>query len=141
MREYIFQINPVPASRPRVSRYGTYYLPTYRAFKDAMTHIIASEPSIYKREQGFLYVDVVCYVQRPAKTVRQTPNGDVDNYAKAVLDSLNGVLWEDDDQIVFLTVKKVFHEIGCITVKVQDVQIDEEDTVRSVCKKRTRSKR
>jgi Holliday junction resolvase RusA-like endonuclease len=32
--------------------------------------------------------------------------GDVDNYVKSVLDALNGVAWEDDKQIISLTVEK-----------------------------------
>ena len=33
--------------------------------------------------------------------------GDTDNYAKLVMDALNGLAWLDDSQIVSLTVKKV----------------------------------
>lgn len=32
--------------------------------------------------------------------------GDIDNYAKTILDALNGVLYEDDKQIVYLQVMK-----------------------------------
>ena len=32
--------------------------------------------------------------------------GDIDNYAKSILDALNGVAWEDDKQIVSLKVTK-----------------------------------
>ena len=35
-------INPVPASRPRVSRFGTYYGPVYRKFKTAIAAILTS---------------------------------------------------------------------------------------------------
>lgn len=33
--------------------------------------------------------------------------GDVDNYAKTILDSLNEVAWDDDSQIVKLTMEKI----------------------------------
>jgi len=33
-------------------------------------------------------------------------SGDVDNYSKSILDGLNGVTYEDDDQVVELLVKK-----------------------------------
>jgi crossover junction endodeoxyribonuclease RusA len=33
--------------------------------------------------------------------------GDIDNYVKSILDALNGVAWEDDKQIIELTVKKL----------------------------------
>lgn len=34
------------------------------------------------------------------------PSGDVDNYAKAALDGMNGVVWEDDRQVVQLGATK-----------------------------------
>lgn len=103
---HVFEIDPVPASRPRVSKYGTYYLPTYRTFKKQMSEMIAKQRGSFERHQGQLRVIVVCAVQRPKTTKREWPNGDVDNYAKAVLDCLNGILWEDDDQITELVVRK-----------------------------------
>lgn len=39
--------------------------------------------------------------QPPRKHLR----GDIDNYAKLILDALNGVAWRDDRQIVRLTVE------------------------------------
>ena len=32
--------------------------------------------------------------------------GDIDNYAKTLLDGLNGVAWDDDSQVLKLTVLK-----------------------------------
>ena len=122
MPTYLFDINPVPASRPRVSKYGTYYLATYRDFKDKMRQLIAQAPHLYKKYEGLLKVKVTCSVKQPGKTIRLSPSGDVDNYAKAVLDSLNGVLWVDDDQIINLTVSKEFDSEGSIRVEVTPVK-------------------
>ena len=41
-----------------------------------------------------------------AGVLRPATKPDVDNLAKLVLDSLNGVIWRDDAQIVELTVSK-----------------------------------
>lgn len=103
---HVFEIDAVPASRPRVSKYGTYYLPTYRTFKAQMSEIVSKNRDNFTRMEGPLRVIVWCAVKRPKTTKRSFPTGDVDNYAKAVLDSLNGVLWEDDDQITELIVRK-----------------------------------
>lgn len=40
--------------------------------------------------------------------IKHTKRGDVDNLAKAVLDSLNGLAWEDDSQIVRLSITKEY---------------------------------
>ena len=53
-----------------------------------------------------LCVQIDCFVTKPKKTKLWTPRADIDNYAKAILDSFNGVLWDDDRQIVELHVNK-----------------------------------
>ena len=40
--------------------------------------------------------------------IKPVTKPDADNLAKSVLDALNGVLFKDDNQIVSLTVKKVY---------------------------------
>lgn len=55
---------------------------------------------------GFLKVHILCSVIKPKSTKLLYPKPDVDNYAKAILDSLNGHLWEDDSQIIELTIQK-----------------------------------
>jgi Holliday junction resolvase RusA-like endonuclease len=104
-------INPVPASRPRVSRFGTYYGPVYRKFKTAIAAILTSM-AVSSKSFGDkrLNVNVECVVKKPKTSILDVPRGDVDNYAKGVLDAMNGVLWDDDDQIVKLTVSKRFTE-------------------------------
>jgi len=124
--EYQFNINPVPASRPRVSRYGTYHLPTYREFRDKMKEDIESRRSDFTKSDGRLLVVVSCVVQSPKKTSRSLPRGDVDNYAKAVLDSLNGVTWTDDDQIAILIAEKIFGDVGHIKVEVHQLAESDE---------------
>ena len=141
---FTFFINPVPASRPRVSRYGTYYLPTYRKFKAEMQEIVAKNRGSFTKMKGPLAVTVICCVRKPKRTELSHPRGDVDNYAKAVLDSLNEVMWEDDDQIVQLTVFKEYRKDDkdpCILVEVDSVKAPKTRKVRKLCRKRTRLKR
>jgi Holliday junction resolvase RusA-like endonuclease len=42
----------------------------------------------------------------PMDGTRSALRGDVDNYAKSVLDGLNGVAWRDDSQVCSLHVTK-----------------------------------
>jgi Holliday junction resolvase RusA-like endonuclease len=93
-------IPPVPASRPRVGRWGTYYGKTYKQFRERMLEWVKE----WDREPitGPMDVETWIYRARPKSTTRKKhyPKGDNDNYEKAVWDSLNGVVWEDDDDIV-----------------------------------------
>jgi Holliday junction resolvase RusA-like endonuclease len=99
---------PVPASRPRVSKWGTYYGKTYKLFRSQMRAWLEKHwtPRPFEIERGPLVVTVFALVPKPKTTKRSWPKGDVDNYAKAVLDALNGWVWEDDDQILTLHVYK-----------------------------------
>lgn len=52
-------------------------------------------------------VVVTCFLPRPKKSgVHPTRRPDVDNFAKACLDSLNGTAWQDDSQVVTLITHK-----------------------------------
>lgn len=105
---FTFAVPPVPASRPRVTRWGTYYGKKYNDYKDNMRDLLKS--SEYPITQELLEVEVLFYVQIPKswsskkKEKREGTycdnNADIDNYLKAIFDSLNGVLYEDDKQIV-----------------------------------------
>jgi Holliday junction resolvase RusA-like endonuclease len=48
----------------------------------------------------------------------QFPRCDVDNAAKAVLDALNGVAWEDDSQVQRLVVEKSYGPEARTTVRI-----------------------
>lgn len=102
----------MPASRPRVSRWGTYYGKKHQAFRSAASACLEQ-----LREQGHLpeaplsgrlSVVLVFEIPRPKTTKRELPNGDVDNYAKLVLDCCTGFLWDDDTQIELLSCRKAW---------------------------------
>lgn len=46
---------------------------------------------------------------------------DVDNYIKSTLDGLNGVLWDDDAQIVDLNAHKVYDVIPHLDIRVVEI--------------------
>lgn len=45
-------------------------------------------------------------------------NGDVDNYAKSVLDGMNGIAYADDKQVCRLTVEKVYAKEAGVDVAI-----------------------
>jgi Holliday junction resolvase RusA-like endonuclease len=110
-QKLFLQVTPTPASRPRVSKWGTYYGKNYEKFRREVRDFLADE---YKKngEQltGPLSVYLEFLVPPPKTTKRDYPRGDVDNYAKGPLDSITSHtdIWKDDDQIINLAVSKRF---------------------------------
>lgn len=61
------------------------------------------------RFDGPVRVRIAFDIRRPRTSKLEMPKGDVDNYAKAVLDGLTTVgFWEDDKQVVSLGAVKRF---------------------------------
>jgi Holliday junction resolvase RusA-like endonuclease len=113
MPEWTFKISPIAASRPRISRCRAYFTGPYKVFREAMIDIVPDTLG-----DGFipygkpLKVDVELYVKRPKKTKLLSPRADIDNYLKAVFDSLNGKLWDDDKQIIAVYATKQWAQPG-----------------------------
>lgn len=102
----LFPINPVPASRPRVTRWGVYYGKNYTAWmKAAKEYIKTAEDTIDKP----CTVLIEQIVQKPKTSKKDYPRGDVDNYAKAPADILTKKeFWTDDDLITGMWTSKRF---------------------------------
>lgn len=102
------EIAPVPAARPRVSKWGTYYPKRYATWmKEALPFADA-----YRGEKvtGPLIVIIEQVVERAKTSKRDFPIGDCDNHAKGPLDTLTKSerVWDDDDQVVGLAIFKRF---------------------------------
>lgn len=73
--------------------------------------------------------------KRAAKSVESAPDvtkPDVDNVVKLVMDALNGVAWEDDEQVTFLLASKADRErdegrpFTVVTVATEEDHQDEQ---------------
>ena len=108
--EVQFDIIPIPASRPRVTRWATYYGKKYSQFKENMETL--TNDTKFTPLEGNIYASLRFYIQIPkswSKKKKKVKDGaycdnhaDIDNYCKAILDCLNGVYYIDDRQIVML---------------------------------------
>ncbi len=62
------------------------------------------------------------------QVTRPIKKPDVDNIAKVILDSLNGVAYRDDAQVVELQVKKYYAELGFVKVTLEELEGEDENT-------------
>jgi Holliday junction resolvase RusA-like endonuclease len=73
---------------------------------------------------GPLSVNIWFNFERPKKPKSDYPKQkDLDNLAKAVLDSMNGVVWADDKQICILNLAKQFTARSQIIVEVHLLEL------------------
>ena len=124
-----FNINPVPASRPRVARWSTYYPKKYTQFKkdmEALTSELNQTPS-----DKLVCVGLNFMIEIPKSWSKKkrnnydntycSNNADIDNYIKAILDSLNGVFFIDDKQVVEVIARKMYSKEPHILFKQMEI--------------------
>ena len=126
MADWIFPINPTAASRPRVSFKGghAYFTGPYKRFREEMTSLVPTVIGDHSPYMGDVSVTVEFMAKRPKTTKLSAPRGDIDNYLKALFDSLNGQAFEDDKQIVICHARKSWtsdnSEDGYIKVSIEE---------------------
>lgn len=106
-------LEPVPASRPRVSKWGTYHAKPYKNWLESAADFLQGvSPPFDKGDHISAQVEIVCTRAATSKLTR--PKGDIDNYVKATLDAINHAegYWEDDVQVTALTARKRFAKPG-----------------------------
>lgn len=123
--------DPVPQPRARVSTVGGFgraYVPkshAVHAYRQAVALAAKAAGCESHPEPVNVVIDFV--FARPKSHLRKSgvradaprlPRADLDNMAKAVLDSLNGVAWVDDSQVSRLVVEKSYGSEGRTTVRI-----------------------
>lgn len=103
---------PSPASRPRVTRFGTYYTKPYAEWMAACQKQMAEQITSAKLKAGiWCAVEIICTKPKTGKLM--LPRGDIDNYVKGVLDGgTKAGVWGDDAQIEFLLATKRYAKPG-----------------------------
>lgn len=131
---------PIPASRPRVTRRGTYTAEPYRSYKKYIEALYAEK---YRNKRLFersvpLIAEIHFYrpiqkglsnkehQRRANHEVKPFVKPDLDNYEKAVYDGLKRA-WFDDGQIVKHVTEKDYDENPRTEIEVREWTKDDDN--------------
>ena len=101
--EMLIKHPPVPAARPRITRWSRYYPKTYQDWMDTVRagfeQAEVAAPELCNR---IVFASVHSVRSRPQRMSVPLPAGDVDNLGKAVWDMITETeaFWIDDKQIM-----------------------------------------
>jgi len=123
--------DPKGKDRPRFARGHTY---TPKPTKDYEKKVVEAFKDVYNDMlDGALEVSIDVYYKPTKSTskkdrllmlgghIRPAKKPDADNIAKIILDALNGHAYEDDKQVVELTVKKFYAETAHTDVYIGQI--------------------
>jgi Holliday junction resolvase RusA-like endonuclease len=123
--QMLYKIEPVAKQRARITMRGAY---TPKKTKDFEHWIKTVTSGVYKKEPmtEALFVELRFFLKRPKSVKREYPivKPDVDNFVKSMFDGLNGVLWNDDAQVVKVQASKEYSsDEGFIVLKVHKLHV------------------
>ncbi|WPC19468.1 RusA family crossover junction endodeoxyribonuclease [Pediococcus inopinatus] len=124
---------PVGQGRPRFNRNGHAYDPKKsRDYKEFVAYTAAGQyhGKLLSEKPIEVYLAIYRSNQKSTSKIERDRRAsgvsvplvkpDVDNYAKGILDALTGVIWEDDNIIVHLEVRKFYSDLPRVEVIVSD---------------------
>ena len=136
MREFKIPGKAQAKQRPRMGRSGVVYTPKETLIYENYVKMCYSD---YANQFGWLPYEsqvraeievLVAVPKSDSKTkkkakiegmIRPAVKPDCDNLAKSILDSLNGLAYQDDKQVVELFVKKYYAENAEVRVRLTEV--------------------
>ena len=134
---FTFEIvgEPQGKGRPRFSTRGGFvktYTPEKTASYENFVKLCYLNKYKGQKLDGEISADIIAYFSIPKSfskkkryqaiegKIKPTKKPDTDNIAKTILDSLNGIAFEDDKQVVALLVKKLYGEEAKVVVTLKN---------------------
>jgi Holliday junction resolvase RusA-like endonuclease len=136
--EFFVRGKPQGKARPRVTRFGTYTPKQTKDYEQSVrvafwkaTDNIKKQPTMPLFDNDVcVSAEIVAYYEIPKSwnkkkraaaiegRLRPTVKPDTDNIAKIILDSLNGLAYHDDKQVVECKVSKWYGDVAGVNVKL-----------------------
>lgn len=129
--------DPVAKGRPKFCRRGNFFH-TYTPTKTRKAeNAIGTEALKHRPAQplpGPLEVHIDVFRARPKSMTKRErltllhpiTKPDADNYAKLILDALNGIMWLDDAQVVDLRVRKFYDDTPRCEVRIIEIEPEQD---------------
>ena len=134
---FTFEIvgEPQGKGRPRFSTRGGFvktYTPEKTASYENFVKVCYLNKYKGQKLDGEIIAEIIAYFPIPKSfskkkrteaiegKIMPTKKPDTDNIAKTILDSLNGIAFEDDKQVVALLVKKLYGEDAKVVVVLKN---------------------
>lgn len=125
---------PVAKARPRLSSRGYAYTPQKTVnYENLVRYTFQSEYPNHKPFEGYVEASITAifeipksYSKKKTKELLKTHNNynhkpDLDNIAKIILDSLNGIAYRDDSQVTILHLNKEYGEMAKVKIELKEV--------------------
>ena len=121
--------------RPKFKRAGSFvktYTPEKTASYENFVKVCYLNKYKGQKLDGEIIAEIIAYFSIPKSfskkkrvqaiegKIMPTKKPDTDNIAKTILDSLNGIAFEDDKQVVALLVKKLYGEEAKVVVSLKN---------------------
>ena len=133
MIEFTILGKPVAKARPRLTRQGYAYTPAKTvAYENLVRYTFQSEFPTHKPFEGIVeaYITAIfevpkSYSKKKTKELLETHDNythkpDLDNIAKIILDSLNGMAYRDDSQATILHLNKEYGIQPKVIVRLEE---------------------
>lgn len=132
----VFEIEgkPMAKARPRFTRKGIAYTDEKTRLYEKMVKIVfLKKYPEHKPLEGYIEANITAifevpksYSKKKTKELLESHNNydhkpDLDNIAKIILDSLNGVAFRDDAQVTILHMNKEYGEKAKVIVELKEV--------------------
>jgi len=116
-------IKPMPSPRPRVTKNITFMPKSYTEHKKLIQDKLHGFNHMGTVPLSAEYVFVFKRAKSSKKNKFSMPVGDCDNLIKTYQDAMEGILFENDRQIVEVCSKKMWGDSDSVSIKLKEILI------------------
>ena len=138
-KQFVIKLEPMAQSRPRFARRGrgvvAYEKKEMKVWRAECSKLISEAFETEKLIEAPLLIDVSFYIEPPkyihfkkklkekleAEEIFCSKKPDIDNYLKALLDSMTGVVFKDDGQVVECRARKLYSLKPRIEFEIKEI--------------------